>query len=50
MRRYDDLSLGLVDAAVIACAERNGDRVLTYDYRHFGTIAAEGRITLVHER
>ena len=48
MRRYDDLSLGLVDAAVIACAERNGGRVLTYDYRHFGTVAAEGTITLVH--
>lgn len=47
MRRYDDLSLGLVDAAVIACAERHGGRVLTFDYRHFGTVAAEGTITLV---
>jgi len=45
--RYHDLPLGLVDAAVIACAERNGGRVLTTDYRHFGVVAGEGRITLV---
>ena len=45
--RYADLPLGFVDAAVIACAERNGGRVLTYDYRHFGVVAGEGTITLV---
>lgn len=45
--RYADLRLGLVDAAVIACAERNGGRVLTYDFRHFGTVAREGTIILV---
>jgi len=44
VRRYADLPLGLVDAAVIACAERNGGRVLTLDLRHFGVVAREGRI------
>ena len=47
VERYADLPLGLVDAAVIARAERNGGRVLTYDYRHFGVVAGEGTITLV---
>jgi len=46
-RRYDDLPLGLVDAAVIACAERNGGRVLTFDLRHFGVVAREGTISIV---
>jgi len=39
--RYDSLSLGLVDAAVIACAERRGGRVLTLDRRHFDVVARE---------
>lgn len=47
VERYADLPLGFVDAAVIACAERNGGRVLTYDYRHFGVVAGEGTISLV---
>lgn len=47
IERYHDLPLGLVDAAVIACAERNGGRVLTTDYRHFGVVAGEGTIALV---
>jgi len=47
VRRYADLELGLVDAAVIACAERNGGRVLTFDLRHFGVVAREGTITIV---
>ena len=46
-QRYDDLSLGFVDAAVIACAERNGGRVLTLDLRHFGVVAREGKLTIV---
>lgn len=46
IRRYDDLHLGLVDAAVIACAERNGGRVLTLDVRHLGAVAREGTIVL----
>jgi predicted nucleic acid-binding protein len=45
--RYADLSLGYVDAAVIACAERSGGRVLTFDLRDFGAVAAEGTITVL---
>jgi uncharacterized protein len=45
--RYDDLPLGLVDSAVIACAEDNGGRVLTLDRRHFGVVAREGFIRIV---
>ncbi|MHB8399062.1 MAG: type II toxin-antitoxin system VapC family toxin [Candidatus Limnocylindrales bacterium] len=47
VQRYADLSLGLVDAAVIACAERTGGRVLTLDLRDFGVVAAEGTITIL---
>jgi hypothetical protein len=43
-RRYADLPLGLVDATVIACAERHGGAVLTLDERHFGVVAREGKI------
>ncbi len=46
VRRYADLPLGYVDAAVIACAERHGGRVLTLDRRHFGVVAREGTISL----
>lgn len=45
--RYADLRLGLADAAVIACAERRGGRVLTLDERDFAPVAREGMITLV---
>ncbi|MBA2713313.1 MAG: PIN domain-containing protein [Rubrobacteraceae bacterium] len=45
--RYADLPLGYADASVVSCAERNGGRVLTLDLRHFGVVAAEGRITLL---
>jgi hypothetical protein len=47
VHRYDDLSLGYVDAAVIACAERSGGRVLTFDLRDFGIVATEGTITIM---
>ena len=47
IKRYDDLPLGFADAAVIACAERHGGRVLTLDTRDFGTVAREGTITLL---
>jgi predicted nucleic acid-binding protein len=47
VQRYADLSLGFVDAAVIACAERSGGRVLTFDMRDFGVVAAEGTITVL---
>jgi predicted nucleic acid-binding protein len=49
VRRYADLSLGVVDAAVIACAERSGGRVMTFDLRDFGVVAAEGTSTIVPE-
>jgi predicted nucleic acid-binding protein len=45
--RYDDLPLGLVDAAVIACAERNGGRLLTLDVRDFAVVAREGTISIL---
>jgi predicted nucleic acid-binding protein len=45
--RYEDLGLGLADAAVVACAERRGGRVLTTDRRDFRVVAGEGRIHLV---
>lgn len=47
VRRYHDLPLGYADAAVIACAERNGGRVATFDLRHFGVVAREGTITIL---
>ena len=46
-RRYRDLGLGLADAAVIACAERNNGRVLTTDRRHLPVVAREGKITVL---
>ena len=46
IERYADFPLGFVDAAVVACAERHGGRVLTLDLRHFGAVAREGTITL----
>jgi len=39
--RYRDLPLGLVDAYVAACAERNDRRVLTLDRRHFDVVGRE---------
>ena len=47
LARYADLRLGFTDAAVIACAERNRGKVLTFDRRDFGVVAREGRITIV---
>lgn len=44
---YQDLPLGYADAAVIACAERHGGRVLTTDWRHFPVVAGEGTIAVV---
>lgn len=44
--RYRDLPLGLVDAAVIACAERNGGTVLTFD-RDFDIVARERTIAVL---
>jgi predicted nucleic acid-binding protein len=49
MQRYADLRLGFTDASVIACAERNGGRVLTLDLRDFGVVAREGTIHILPE-
>ncbi len=45
--RYADLSLGFVDAAVVACAEGSGGRVLTFDLGDLGVVAAEGTIRVL---
>jgi hypothetical protein len=38
-RRYDDLPLGVVDASVVAVAERLGERAIaTLDHRHFTVV------------
>jgi len=47
VRRYADLRLGLADACVIACAERNGGRVLTLDRRHFDIVARDVRLVVL---
>lgn len=45
--RYSDLPLGFSDAAVVACAEDHGGRVLTLDRRDFDVVAREGRLELL---
>lgn len=46
--KYEDLDLSFADAAVIACAERRGGRILTVDRRDFEVVArGEGSLTLV---
>jgi uncharacterized protein len=47
LTRYADLRLGFADAAVIACAERHGGRVLTLDRRDFDVVAAEVSLTIL---
>lgn len=47
LTRYADLELGFADSCVIACAERRGSRVLTFDLRDFGPVAREGLISIV---
>jgi len=50
MERYESLRLGLVDAAVIACAEHYRGRILTFDRRHFPVVArGERTITVLPE-
>lgn len=44
IRRYRDLDVGLVDATIVATAERLGiDRILTFDRRHFSALRLHGR-------
>lgn len=47
IQRYSNFPLGYADASVIACAERHGGRVLTYDLRHFPPVAKERTIRIV---
>lgn len=45
--RYADLPLGFADAMVIACAERNGGRVMTLDQRDFSVVGREVPLTIL---
>jgi hypothetical protein len=45
--RYADLPLGVADAAVVACAERSGGRVMTLDRRDFDVVGGEVALTLI---
>ena len=47
LAQYSDLDLEVTDAAVIACAERNGGRVLTLDRRDMEVVARGKTITPV---
>jgi predicted nucleic acid-binding protein len=48
VRRYRSLRLGLVDAAVMALAERLGaEAIATLDLRHFGAVALRTRPRLL---
>ena len=47
IQRYANLPLGFADAAVIACAERNGGRVMSFDRRDFMIVAREGTIEII---
>jgi uncharacterized protein len=43
--KYQNLPLGLTDAFVIACAERNGGEVLSLD-EHFWIVSGEGKLKM----
>ena len=48
VRRHKDLRIGLVDAVVIAVAERlRASAIATLDLKHFGAIAIKGRPLLL---
>jgi predicted nucleic acid-binding protein len=47
MGRSGDPRLGFADAAVVACAERSGGRILTFDRLPFEALARELPITLL---
>jgi hypothetical protein len=47
MSRYAALPLGFADAAVVACAERNGGIVLTFDRDGLQAISRDLPITLI---
>ena len=45
--RYRYLSLGVADAAVIACAERLRAGILTFDRRDFDVVARETGMSII---
>ena len=47
VRRYADLPLGTADASVVACGERSGGQILTFDVRDFSVVARDSPITVV---
>jgi predicted nucleic acid-binding protein len=47
MSRYAELPLGFTDAAVVACAERNGGTVLTFDREALQTVSRDLPIALI---
>jgi uncharacterized protein len=47
MARFVDPPLGFTGAAVVACAERNGGDVLTFDRRVLEAVAREVPVSLV---
>jgi predicted nucleic acid-binding protein len=47
MSRYAALPLGFADAAIVACAERNGGIVLTFDRGALQAISRDLPITLI---
>lgn len=46
VKRFADLPLGFSDAAVIACAEQHGGKVLTFDVRDFSVVAKHADIKI----
>ncbi len=46
VRRYADLPLGFADAAVLACAERTGAPILSFD-RDLSVVSREGRVRII---
>jgi predicted nucleic acid-binding protein len=47
MGRFGDVGLTFSEASVVACAERNGGWILTFDRRSLGVVVAEVPITLL---
>jgi predicted nucleic acid-binding protein len=46
-KKYESLPLGFTDAAVAACAEANGKRVLTLDTHDFSVVGKETGLTVL---
>src|SRR3954469_10053255 len=45
--RFVDLPLGFADAAVVACAERRGRRIVTLDRRDFDVVSGSAELRLL---